>query len=150
MAVCQRHGFLILTKRPERMRAAIDNIYDPADVLRLLPNVWLGVTAETQEWADKRIPILLQTPAAVRFVSVEPMLGPVDLEPYLHGIDWVICGAETGPRARPIEETWVYDLVAQCRMAGVPFWFKSWGTGKGRLLLPHFKECLERPPVFRG
>jgi len=104
-----------------------------------LPNVWLGVTAENQEMADKRIPILLQIPAAVRFVSVEPMLGPVDLDSYLivgtdhpgsimrKGIDWVICGGETGPDARPVHPDWVRNLRDQCQASGVPFFFKQWG-----------------------
>ena len=123
-----------------------------------LPNVWLGVTAENQEMADARIPILLQTPAAVRFVSVEPMLGPVDLHigeslgeddsavgwtrcvnggrnhqhplherRCLSGIDWVICGGETGPGARPMHPDWARSLRDQCQAAKVPFFFKQWG-----------------------
>lgn len=119
-----------------------------------LRNVWLGVTAENQQAADERIPILLQTPAAVRFVSVEPMLGPVDLELYLpyvqhplrdewhrngyhirrlnrgiqsNVLDWVICGGETGPGARPMCPDWVESILYQCKEAGIPFFFKSWG-----------------------
>lgn len=118
------------------------------DKLWPLPNVWLGATAENQARADERIPILLQIPAAVRFVSVEPMLGPVNLEQYLglrlvdntdpfwektfakkveRGIDWVICGGETGPGARPMHPDWVRSLRDQCQAAGVPLYFKSWG-----------------------
>lgn len=113
-----------------------------------LSNIWLGVTAENQARADERIPTLLQTPAAVRFVSVEPMLGAVDVGPYLvgqeeHGIapgrpvgtcvgwtqplDWVICGGESGPNARPMHPNWARSLRDQCRDAGVPFHFKQWG-----------------------
>lgn len=115
----------------------------PYDVRPLpwpLPNVWLGVTAENQQAADERIPTLLQTPAAVRFVSVEPMLGPVDLEKLLgsayeartvqngwHGIDWVIAGGETGPGARPMHPDWARSLRDQCQAAGTPFYFKAWG-----------------------
>jgi len=125
-----------------------------------LSNVWLGVTAENQEQADKRIPILLQTPAAVRYVSVEPMLGPVDLDSYYQqwqcpecgtwesddrycttcsidrwdfgeldktGIDWIVCGGESGPGARPCHPDWARSLRDQCQAAGVPFFFKQWG-----------------------
>lgn len=108
-------------------------------------NVWLGVTAENQEMADLRIPILLQIPAAVRFVSVEPMLGHINIAGYLgwNGlrrmgdgllyrwaapkIDWVICGGETGPKARPMHPDWVRSLREQCQAAGVPYFFKQWG-----------------------
>lgn len=129
-----------------------------------LPNVWLGVTAENQEQADARIPILLDTPAARRFVSIEPVLGPVDLQAYLGGdnggfvcpkcgvweeadrycatcgadiwdfedynkpaLDWVICGGESGPNARPMHPDWSRRLRDQCAAAGVPFFFKQWG-----------------------
>jgi protein gp37 len=115
-----------------------------------LPNVWLGVTAENQEQADKRIPILLQIQAAVRFVSVEPMLGPISLgawllspgwiptyydpdncngypsaEPTNENIQWVICGGESGPGARPIHPEWARNLRDQCVAAGVPFFLKQ-------------------------
>lgn len=153
----QRHTFLILTKRPERMRDWLLQAYRGNAPY---PNIWLGVTVENQEMADKRIPMLLQAPAAKRFISVEPMLGPVDLNKwfYLHGpstgfwydclgrkrggggiggdafsvvlskdIDWVICGGETGPKARPIHPGWVRSLRDQCKEADVPFFFKSWG-----------------------
>jgi len=121
-----------------------------------LPNIHLGVTAENQEQADTRIPILLQIPAAVRFVSVEPMLGPVDLKQWfsellgtfvqvpqseadLHcypqevharadGIDHVICGGESGPGARPMHPDWVRSLRDQCVQSGTPFLFKQWGA----------------------
>jgi protein gp37 len=101
-----------------------------------LPNIWLGVTAENQQRADERIPILLDTPAAVRFVSLEPMLGPVDLSG--HGschvgnvdaqLDWVILGGQTGPGARPMQPEWALDVYRQCKAAGVPFFFKKWGA----------------------
>lgn len=119
-----------------------------------LPNVWLGVTAENQEQADKRIPLLLATPTVKRFVSVEPMLGPVDLtdvpvpqvvdnrgfsinaltdnddEHFFNKhqkLDWVICGGESGPGARPVHPAWVRSLRDQCISAEVPFLFKQWG-----------------------
>ncbi len=119
-----------------------------------LANVWLGVTAENQEWASKRIPALLATPAAKRFVSCEPLLGSIDLNHSLggtkwiggqrgcggttkgihyhddrcgKGIDWVIVGGESGPGARPMHPEWARSLRNQCRAAGVPFFFKQWG-----------------------
>jgi protein gp37 len=111
-----------------------------------LPNVWLGVSVEDQRAADERIPHLLATPAAVRFLSCEPLLGPVDLgdalsregAPLDHGgasaeqevpaIDWVIVGGESGYRARPLEVEWVRSIVEQCRAAGVPAFVKQLGS----------------------
>lgn len=105
-----------------------------------LPNVWVGVSIEDQRSADDRIPWLLQTPAAKRLVSIEPMLGPVDLEPWLafhdhngepyaprNEINWVICGGESGRHARPMHPDWVRSVRDQCEAAGVPFFFKQWG-----------------------
>ena len=115
---------MVLTKRPERMAKFISRLgWDIHD------NVWLGVTAENQKRADERIPILLQIPAVVRFVSVEPMLEPVNLA-NCGKIDWVICGGETGPGARPMHPDWVRNLRDQCQNAGVPFFFKHWGQWK--------------------
>ena len=94
MAQAERHTFQVLTKRHERLR-------DLAGELEWPPNVWLGVSVENQLWADRRIPALLETGPAIRFLSVEPLLKPVDLTPYLDGIDWVITGGESGLRARP-------------------------------------------------
>ncbi|MDQ2874402.1 MAG: phage Gp37/Gp68 family protein [Actinomycetota bacterium] len=92
-----------------------------------LPNVWLGVSVEDQKWADIRIPALLETPAAVRFLSCEPLLGPVDgLD--LDGIGWLIAGGESGPGARPMRPAWATSLRDQCQAAGVPFFFKQWGA----------------------
>lgn len=171
------HIFLVLTKRPERMKHIIEiikaDIEEQARPIRNangtttrrlhfafpLNNIWIGVTAENQEQADKRIPILLQTPAAKRFVSVEPMLGEVDLSHFKDGswydaegadyydalngsaywangdhglsegpkLDWVICGGESGPGARPMHPEWARSLRDQCQAAGVPFFFKQWG-----------------------
>jgi protein gp37 len=107
-----------------------------------LPNVWLGVSAERQREADERIALLLQTPAAVRFISAEPLLGPIDLnatpltnptalfpsgEPALCQLDWVIVGGESGSKARPMHPQWPRDLRDQCKAAGVSFFFKQWG-----------------------
>lgn len=138
IALSPKHTFMVLTKRPKRMQFIF------SEVMKILadnplPNLWLGVTVENQQAADERIPLLLQTPAAVRFVSVEPMLGPVDLGNYLclthskggltlgNYLDWVICGGETGPGARPMHPDWVVSLRDQCVNANVPFFFKSWG-----------------------
>lgn len=203
----QRHTYLILTKRPERMAEYVKGLvnstwedlrkrfynfamttcdlkYQAAYMEHMnasmvvatwikngMPGLGLGVTAENQEQADKRIPILLQIPAETRFVSVEPMLGPVNLRGYLmqgetpgkcscghgHGftrclnyggvakechvpgcecrefkrkdfaIHHVICGGESGPRARPVHPEWARSLRDQCQAAGVPFMFKQWG-----------------------
>jgi protein gp37 len=139
MSNASQHTFLVLTKRPQRMKDFLARLgwyihdrdgYPMEAVLDeggkyTLKNVWLGVTAENQQRADERIPILLQIPAAVRFVSIEPMLGPVVIPE--EWPDWVICGGETGPGARPIHPAWVRSLRDQCQAAGTPFFFKSWG-----------------------
>jgi hypothetical protein len=107
-------------------------------------NVWLGVSIEDQARADERIPDLLATPAAVRFVSAEPLLGPVNFENVRglnslrgfatddsgdrHRLDWIICGGESGPGARPMHPDWVRSIRDQCAAAGVPFLFKQWGN----------------------
>lgn len=174
-ALCPQHTFIFLTKRAARMQAYFDTRTDNREecigaealsfsdgehcgIVELpLPNVWLGVSAETQKTADERIPHLLNTPAAIRFVSCEPMLGKVDLRPYLWSsnsldnpspfpmmngprrneaivpaelLHWVICGGESGPHARPMHPDWVSSLRNQCDEAGVPFFFKSWGEWK--------------------
>lgn len=138
MADTPRHTYQVLTKRPERALRL-------ADALPWPPNVWLGVSAENQRYARQRIPRLLLTPAAVRFVSAEPLLGPIDLAqavwPCKGGpgrLDWVIAGGESGPGARPMDPDWARGLREQCQAAGVAFFFKQWGgpTPKagGRLL----------------
>ena len=126
---CPNLIFQILTKRPENTRARL-----PEDWGDGYPNVWLGVSAENQKMADKRIPLLLETPAAVRFVSLEPLLGPVDLEipwdelgmrPPICELDWVILGGESGPGFRPMPHAWALEIRDQCRVAGVAFFFKQ-------------------------
>jgi protein gp37 len=138
----KQHTFQVLTKRPKR---ALDVLTRSAWWNNDTPqNIWLGVTAENQEQADKRISTILQIPAAVWFVSVEPMLGPVDLSEWINPqgatarddparyslLDWVICGGESGPDARPMHPAWARSLRDQCQMAGVPFFFKQWGEWK--------------------
>ena len=174
MSDAGQHTFMILTKRPERMKQylSLDNprytarkvfnlTKDPAgkfdcDLHWPLINVWLGTSVENQAAADERIPPLLQVPAAVKFISVEPLLGPVDLMSVQFGkyttmnvlegcgislkspcqsipnafsnkIDWVITGGESGPGARPLHPDWVRSLRDQCQAAGTKFFFKSWG-----------------------
>jgi len=156
MALADRHTFQVLTKRADRMRAYFANeetlerieeqLWDmhTDDTTNAMPigplrNVWLGVSVEDQKHADQRIPLLLQTPAAVRFISAEPLLGPVDVEPYVsrnvlgvndasRGIDWVIVGGESGPGARPFNLAWAHSLVEQCKAAGVPVFVKQFGA----------------------
>lgn len=163
----QQHRFLILTKRPDRMRrfAAETGLALTWDTTtpnkpwnhEVLPNVWLGTSVEDQKAADERIPHLLATPAAVRFLSCEPLLGPVNLSAYVHGpawnpesdaaiarggalgraltytreharyIDWLIVGGESGPRSRPMDLAWVRGLRDQCQDAGVALFVKQLG-----------------------
>lgn len=160
MALCPQHTFQVLTKRAERMRAYVSSLPNRDDILleaarsvgatltscrdvaisvRLpLPNVWIGVSVEDQARADERIPHLLATPAAVRWLSCEPLLGPVNitdgmwagpaLEALEATIDWVVAGGESGPGARPMHPDWARSLRDQCAAAGVPFLFKQWGA----------------------
>ncbi|MEV4753024.1 phage Gp37/Gp68 family protein [Streptosporangium sp. NPDC049248] len=161
------HTFQLLTKRHARMAALLPRIeahlraresdlalvHCPTPLLWPLPNLWLGVSVEDQHWADIRIPALRKTAAAVRFLSVEPLLGPVDLSRHLgvewmesfegwgaellasmagrvgpdSGLHWVIAGGESGPRARPAHPDWFRTLRDQCQAAGTPFFFKQWG-----------------------
>lgn len=144
MAHAQQHTFQILTKRPARMRSLLSSpgfaatvsgevaIESGAQTEWPLPNVWVGVSIEDEKRADLRLRPLLDTPAAVRFLSMEPLLGPVDLintlgDSWLTDIDWVIVGGESGPGARPMRLDWVRSLRDQCEAAFVPFLFKQWG-----------------------
>lgn len=159
MAVSQEHTFQLLTKRHGRMRSLLsgsrfrglveDEIqgvvaaYRPKHVWYQawpLPNLWVGVSAEDQQRANLRIPALLDTPAAVRWISAEPLLGPIDLDncdgyqavttepdPTLTYLDWVVVGGESGSGARPMHPDWARSLRDQCTEAGVAFLFKQWG-----------------------
>ena len=148
IASAPQHTYQILTKRAERMRhyferGCFEHQGEGAWGMPL-DNVWLGVTAENQEQADRRIPHLLETPAALRYVSVEPMLGPVDLcEPYpnrempgsniyypwmIQQLDWIIIGGESGSNARPMDLRWTRDLIGQCHDADVPVFVKQLGS----------------------
>lgn len=178
---CPQHTFMVLTKRPERMKRWFDSMAEHSTLgfcygaatrytselygrdnhaeTWPLPNLWLGVTVENQQRADERIPILLDTPAAVRFVSIEPMLGQVDLtdietlstptmresidalsddEGWVKNaefLDWVIVGGENGPGARPMQPEWALGVWRQCKAAGVPFFWKQEGSASA--IPPH-------------
>lgn len=203
MALSPHHIFQILTKRPERMLSyltakdrleRIGNCNEGfADVEYLfdhwpLKNVWLGVSIEDQLHADERIPLLLQSPAAVRWISAEPLLGSVDIVPYLGGraikcgcgfrhdehylmgatpekecclicckrttsyptLDWVVCGGESGPDARPMHPHWVRRLRDDCQFNDTPFLFKQWGEWVPRSACYHTFEdgqaCVDIDP----
>lgn len=192
MALAPQHTYQVLTKRAPRMRAYFDNPMREALIGRQvglielartgnpisewsglpIPHVWLGVSCEDQQRADERIVELLATLAAVRFLSVEPMLGPVDLE-RIHRprgiapsdtfdctapwgtreqIDWVICGGESGPLARPSHPDWFRSLRDQCAAAGVPFHFKQWGEWHEQddSGLPGVRHVVEGDPEFES
>lgn len=168
MAAAPQHTFQVLTKRPERMRAWFAWFHDVADtfgwrsVLHTitpphlsrvgwhvygivdqqawpLPNVWLGVSVEDQATADERIPLLLETPAAVRFVSYEPALGPVRFGRFLDlgGLDWIIGGSESGPGHRLAEMDWFRSVRDECDRAAVAFFFKQFVARTfGKVSLP--------------
>jgi protein gp37 len=129
MAEAQQHTFQVLTKRHQRLA-------ELADALPWSENVWVGVSIENKRWV-RRADYLRAVPAAVRFISAEPLLGPlVDLD--LDGIDWLIAGGESGPHHRPVHIEWIRNLRDRCQSEGVPFFFKQWGgrTSKigGRVL----------------
>ena len=123
------HQFQVLTKRAERL-------LELSESLDWAPNIWMGVSVENAAYKS-RIDYLRRTGARVKFVSVEPLLGPTE-DMNLSGIDWVIVGGESGPGARELKREWVIDIRKQCRLAGVPFFFKQWGgvnkKRTGRLL----------------
>lgn len=140
MAATKQHTYQVLTKRPARMRSLLRNperLDHPyiANARWPMPNVWLGVSAENQRWADIRVPLLLDTPAAIRFVSAEPLLGPISLTRWLNGgfghvspdLHWLIAGGESGPDARPMHPSWARGLRDECTAAGLAFLFKQWG-----------------------
>ncbi len=173
MQSARKHTFQILTKRPDRMMSFFGRVkrwegwytLDGEEIKGYRgnaaiigdddnwppQNVWLGVSVEDQKTADERIPLLLQTPAAVRFVSYEPALGAVDFGIYLSrdnmfpmpgfkdplpGLNWIIAGGESGPGARPSHPDWFRSVRDQCQAAGVPFFFKQWGEWLPSLDVP--------------
>ncbi|KKN73446.1 hypothetical protein LCGC14_0400210 [marine sediment metagenome] len=157
MEACPQHTFLILTKRPQVMAEYFNGLGRRFE-LSNCPNIHLNITICNQQEADEKIPILLQIDAAKRGVSIEPMLGEIDLE-YIkdfghpnrfvkyeriyslsgeisafghrmttNKLDWVVLGGESGPKARPMHPDWIRSVRDQCKAAGVPFWFKQWGA----------------------
>lgn len=137
MSAATQHTYQILTKRPQRMSLVVGSMdWGP------LPNVWLGTSIESDRYTF-RADHLRTTPAAVRFLSLEPLLGPLpSLD--LTGIDWVIVGGESGPRARPMHPDWVRDIRDRCQETGTAFLFKQWGEWlpDERGELHHFGENL--------
>lgn len=153
MGACEQHTFMVLTKRPNRMKYFLRSSNRPTVKSKYggwffggkfpLHNVMLGVSVENQETADERTPLLLQTPAAVRFLSCEPLLEPIKVGMYLSrtnmpglnlmpgfrdplpGIDWIVVGGESGPKARPCDVEWIRSIVRQCKIAGVPSFVKQ-------------------------
>ncbi|MFA5298709.1 MAG: phage Gp37/Gp68 family protein [Lutibacter sp.] len=178
IARSKQHTFQILTKRADRMKEYFMGLATlPEHTNRLahthcyhshmqsvalnyrkgscLPNLWIGVTTENQQRADERIPLLLQTPAAVRFASCEPLLGGIDFSNNLNRyreigtsllpiLDWVIVGGETGHNARPMNPEWAESIQRQCEAAGVPFFFKSSG-GRNKISTLNGVEYREFP-----
>lgn len=142
MASTPQHTYQILTKRPRRMASYSSRRNVPS-------NVWLGTSVENQEWADKRLPLLLDVPVRVRFLSCEPLLGPIDLSAWIEHLSWVIVGGESGPGFRLMDPDWARVLRDQCAAASVPYFFKQWGgrTPKagGRLLDDRVWD--EMPPL---
>ncbi|MEW6688273.1 MAG: phage Gp37/Gp68 family protein [Pseudomonadota bacterium] len=143
MVACPQHTFQILTKRAERL----------ADLAATLPwprHIWMGVSVEDVR-VKHRVDALRKVPAEIRFLSLEPLIGPLEDLP-LEGISWVIVGGESGPRARPMKAEWVKSILRQCRAAGVAFFFKQWGgvrkdlTGR-KLNGTFYNEMPERRPL---
>jgi len=185
MAASPQHIFQVLTKRPERLRdyahsamgcgehwlAHCERSHAP---MWPLENVWLGVSVEDQAAAETRIPLLLETPGAIRWLSLEPLLGPVDITPWLWGapspcaecprdadcscgfetrkslgypsIGWAVVGGESGPGARPMHPDWVVSLHNQCEAAAVPFLFKQWGAFLPDQIGPEDSRSIRHPP----
>ena len=203
MALAPQHTFQVLTKRPERMQAYLSRTRGEGNVLyRIVKaaqatakpergllrgefahdmgwpirNVWLGVSVEDQATADARVPLLLQTPAAVRFISYEPALGPVDFTRInmdgrrldalsaarfdgagslaaahpIRGLDWIIVGGESGPRARPFDVAWARKTVADCKAAGVACFVKQLGATAVGLPVPNDGRAVWRDGRFDG
>jgi protein gp37 len=179
IALCPALTFQLLTKRPQLFRRRMEEVifesaahaaedwpHGGADVASFWlansppKNVWIGTTVEDQHAADTRIPQLLEIPACVRYLSCEPLLGPVNLGDYRHtsqgewkmdGFHWVIAGGESGGQARASHPDWFYSLRDQCTAANVPFFFKQWGewipSGKEATHLPESKGY--KPDRFR-
>lgn len=144
MAETPQHTYQVLTKRPTRLARMAGRLPWP-------PNVWMGVSVESQETVG-RCDVLREVPAAVRFVSAEPLLAPLELD--LTGIDWLIAGGESGPRYRPVAPEWISALRDQCQQAGTAFFFKQWGGVRpkagGRTLDGQLWSQMPRPVPGRA
>ncbi len=133
MANAPKQTFQVLTKRPEIAKSHIDRWLTEMNEWLLPNNIWIGTSVENQKRADERIPHLISIPAIVRFLSCEPLLGPIDLNTSeksgpMADVQWVIVGGESGPNARPCNVEWIRDIVAQCVSAGVPCFVKQLGA----------------------
>lgn len=127
---CSKLDWLLLTKRPQNIKKML-----PKDWGDGYPNVWLGMTAEDQERYDQRWPHLMAIPAAVRFVSYEPAIGPLRIPEFLVHPDWLICGGESGASARIMLPEWARDVIADCCLLGVAPFLKQWGSYKNNPLV---------------
>lgn len=158
MTLAQWHTFQVLTKRPKRMQEFylyycnrkrmeyLGTLHAKTQIV-FAQNIWLGVSVENQQAADERIPLLVQIPAAVKFLSCEPLLGPINLEkeypvgkgsvPFGLLMNWIIVGGESGPNSRPMHPNWPISLHDQCARYAIPFFFKQWGN-----YTPHFEHEL--------
>lgn len=134
MSRCPQHTFQILTKRPERALEYYNYALKNNDIeFFKSKNIWLGVSTENQETADERIPLLLQIPARVRWLSCEPLLSEIILkEEWLKNIHWVVVGGESGHGARPFHINNAIKIMEQCKAAGVPFFMKQLGSNPYR------------------
>lgn len=147
-----QHTYQILTKRPERIAGHL-----PADWGAGYPNVWLGVSTENQAAANVRIPILLEIPAAVRFISAEPLLGAISARHLIQQLDWVIIGGESGNETgkwlyRPCNLNWISSLIKDCEKDEIPVFVKQFGTHLAKLLQfedRHGGEISEFPAEFQ-
>ena len=125
MRDCDWHVFQVLTKRPDRMATYLAERSSWA-LAETAPHVWLGSSVESQDYMW-RASVVVEIDAAVRFLSCEPLLGPLDLQPDLGHLNWIIVGGESGPGARAMTPAWVRSIRDQCHVAEVPFFFKQWG-----------------------
>ncbi len=171
IAAKRRHTFIVVTKRIERYLELMSGEFGMADSFERLfdaqcsalsrrlgiaivvdqpiSNLHIVVSCEDQKRADERIPLLLQCPAAVRGVSLEPLLGPIDLTPWIHALSWVIWGSESGPRARPMELEWGASIVRQCRAAGIACFSKQIANARDRKgANPTYWPCGDWPREF--
>lgn len=148
MLDAERHTFQVLTKRPKRMHDYLHAVHHERNPL---PNVHLGVSCEDQVTFDDRTRYLALTPAAVRFVSLEPLLGPIEADWDDMKIGWVIVGGESGPGARPMDPDWARDLRDQCKDWGVPFFMKQMGAVYSKTVNgdAHGSDCIPDDLLIR-